>query len=209
MSSTPITADSLDSIDFLRASFSAVQANIFIADPALTLIYANDRALETLRGLADQIETAFGVDVNEIVGASIHRFHKDKRRVERILKNPAALPHQAEFGFGNVSLQAKINAILGAGNEILGYIVNWEDVSIWKDEKARFNSMLEAIDKSQAVIEFQLDGTIVTANENFLKTVGYTLDEIKGRHHSLFVDEAFRQSHEYKEFWTKLGRGEF
>ena len=49
----------------------------------------------------------------------------------------------------------------------------------------------------------QDDGTIVTANENFLKTLGYTLDEIKGRHHSMFVEEAYRQSSEYKEFWAK------
>ena len=209
MSSTPATSDPLDSIELLRAGLSAVQANIFIADPALTLIHANDKALETLRGLADQIEESFGIAVDDIVGSSIHRFHKDKRRVERILKNASALPHEAEFGFGNVSLQAKINAIHGPGNEVLGYIVNWEDISIWKDEKARFNSMLDAIDKSQAVIEFQLDGTIIHGNANFQQTMGYTLDEIKGRHHSLFVDDAFRQGPEYKEFWNKLGRGEF
>ena len=209
MSHMPNIPDSLNSIDFLRESLSALQANIFIADPSLTLVYANERALETLRGLAGEIEAAFGVEVDEVVGASIHRFHKDKRRIERILKNPEALPHQAEFGFGNVLLQAKINAIRGVGQEVLGYIVSWEDVSQWKVEQARFRSIVDAIDKSQAVIEFQLDGTIVAANENFLRTMGYTLDEIVGRHHSLFVDEQYRQSYEYKEFWTRLGRGEF
>ena len=69
--------------------------------------------------------------------------------------------------------------------------------------------MIAAIDKSQAVIEFSLDGKILTANENFLKTLGYTLDEIKGQHHSMFVDPAYRTSSEYKMFWEKLGRGEF
>ncbi|HUQ70396.1 MAG TPA: methyl-accepting chemotaxis protein [Planctomycetaceae bacterium] len=67
---------------------------------------------------------------------------------------------------------------------------------------------IAAIDKSQAVIEFNLDGTIVTANENFLNAMGYRLDEIKGQHHSLFVDPTFRSSQEYKEFWAKLNRGE-
>lgn len=67
---------------------------------------------------------------------------------------------------------------------------------------------LQAIDKSNATIEFQLDGTIVTANKNFLTTLGYSLDEIKGKHHSMFVDENSRQSSEYKEFWNKLSRGE-
>ena len=66
----------------------------------------------------------------------------------------------------------------------------------------------EAIGRSQAVIEFQMDGTIVDANENFLKAMGYTLAEIKGKHHSMFTDEAHRQSGEYREFWAKLNRGE-
>ena len=59
------------------------------------------------------------------------------------------------------------------------------------------------------MIEFQMDGTILNANDNFLHAVGYTLDEIKGRHHSMFVDDATRNSPEYREFWARLNRGEF
>jgi methyl-accepting chemotaxis protein len=66
-----------------------------------------------------------------------------------------------------------------------------------------------AINKSMATIEFEMDGTIVTANDRFLSASGYTLDEIKGRHHSIFVDEAHRQSTDYREFWARLGRGEY
>ena len=69
-------------------------------------------------------------------------------------------------------------------------------------------ALLAAISKSQAVIEFNMDGTIVTANENFLSALGYTLEEIKGRHHSMFVDAAYANSSEYREFWTRLNRGE-
>lgn len=66
-----------------------------------------------------------------------------------------------------------------------------------------------AIDKSQATIEFQLDGTIVSANQNFLDAIGYTLDEIQGKHHSIFVEPHTRDSADYREFWAKLNRGEF
>jgi methyl-accepting chemotaxis protein len=66
-----------------------------------------------------------------------------------------------------------------------------------------------AIGKSNAVIEFNLDGTVITANDNFLAVLGYSLDEIKGRHHSMFCTEEYRNSAEYKEFWAKLNRGEF
>jgi methyl-accepting chemotaxis protein len=70
-------------------------------------------------------------------------------------------------------------------------------------------AQVEAISKSQAVIEFNPDGTIVTANENFLKTLGYSLGEIQGKHHSMFVEPAMRESAAYREFWAKLNRGEF
>jgi methyl-accepting chemotaxis protein len=66
-----------------------------------------------------------------------------------------------------------------------------------------------AIDKVMATIEFDLKGNILTANPNFLSVLGYTLDEVKGRHHSMFVEPSARESAAYREFWAKLGRGEF
>ena len=68
---------------------------------------------------------------------------------------------------------------------------------------------LNAIHKSQAVIEFNLDGTIITANENFLTTVGYSLAEIQGKHHSMFVEASYAQSAEYQQFWANLRGGKF
>ena len=62
---------------------------------------------------------------------------------------------------------------------------------------------------SQAVIEFNLDGTILTANENFLLAMGYALEEIQGKHHSMFVGRDVRESAAYRDFWASLNRGEF
>ncbi|RYG97509.1 MAG: PAS domain S-box protein, partial [Alphaproteobacteria bacterium] len=62
---------------------------------------------------------------------------------------------------------------------------------------------------SQAVIEFDLSGKVLTANENFLKVLGYRLDEVAGRHHSMFVDKVEREGESYSRFWQKLGRGEY
>jgi len=145
-SAVPSLNGQMTSVDFLSATLNSLQANIFVADNTFTILYANERAIETLRGIAGEVRKAFGVEIDDIVGSSIHRFHKDKRRVERILRNPAVLPHQAEFTFGNVTLQAKINAIFGPGDVILGYIVNWEDVTerqIMEAEQSRLASMLE------------------------------------------------------------------
>jgi methyl-accepting chemotaxis protein len=70
-------------------------------------------------------------------------------------------------------------------------------------------SKFAALDKSQAIIEFDPEGTILAANENFLGVIGYRLDEIRGKHHSLFVDPAERDSGAYRDFWAALKRGEF
>ena len=70
-------------------------------------------------------------------------------------------------------------------------------------------AIYEALDKVQAIIEFDLDGTVLSANENFLRTFGYELDEIVGKHHRLFCEPTYAESDEYAEFWKKLGRGEF
>lgn len=83
------------------------------------------------------------------------------------------------------------------------------DVTQSRLQAADFSGQLAAIDKAQAVIEFSLDGKILNANENFLKTLGYNLQDIKGQHHSMFVNPDYRNSVEYRLFWEKLGRGEF
>jgi len=74
---------------------------------------------------------------------------------------------------------------------------------------ADMRGQLEAINKVQAIVEFSLDGRILNANDNFLNVLGYSLDEIKGKHHGIFVDPAYRVSAEYQLFWDKLARGEY
>lgn len=70
-------------------------------------------------------------------------------------------------------------------------------------------AIIKALDRVQAMIEFNMDGTIITANENFLSLLGYTLDEVKGKHHRIFCDSVFTNSSEYIDFWKNLARGEF
>jgi methyl-accepting chemotaxis protein len=82
-------------------------------------------------------------------------------------------------------------------------------LSLLTAELAEARAYIAAINKVQAVIEFRLDGTIVNANDNFLATVGYSIEEIRGQHHSMFVEPLFRVSQDYRAFWDKLGRGEF
>ena len=71
------------------------------------------------------------------------------------------------------------------------------------NDSLELQAKFDAISKVQAIIEFNMDGTIITANENFLTTLGYNLNEIQGKHHSLFVEPHYKASSEYREFWEK------
>ena len=105
-------------------------------------------------------------------------------------------------------IQASYNPVcdeMGRPFKVVKYAT---DITEQKLKAADYEGQLAAISKAQAVIEFTLDGRIQHANENFLNVLGYSLDEIKGQHHSMFVDPAARQSVEYRMFWEKLGRGE-
>ncbi len=115
------------------------------------------------------------------------------------------------FGKGGreIWIQASYNPILDMNGKPFKVVKYATDVTAQKLISADRQGQLEAIGKVQAVIEFNLDGTIITANHNFLKVVGYTIDEIKGKHHSIFAEQSYAQSLEYKGFWEKLNRGEF
>ena len=82
---------------------------------------------------------------------------------------------------------------------------------LWKSNSAARDALAQsaAISRSQAVIEFKMDGTIITANQNFLDAMGYRLDEIQGKHHQMFAPPDLRGSEAYKAFWASLNRGEF
>ncbi len=84
-----------------------------------------------------------------------------------------------------------------------------KDDTVDKQYIAETESHMKAIDRSSAVIEFNLDGTIIKANQNFLNAMGYELEEIQGKHHSMFVPAGFRESRKYQEFWNKLASGEY
>ncbi len=115
------------------------------------------------------------------------------------------------FGKGGkeVWIQGSYNPILDANGKPFKVVKFSIDLTQQKVTNADYQGQIAAINKAQAVIEFQMDGTVITANDNFLKALGYSLEEIRGKHHSMFVDEDYRRSSDYKEFWAKLNRGEY
>ncbi len=115
------------------------------------------------------------------------------------------------FGKGGkeIWIEASYNPLMNKNGRPYRVVKYATDITAKTKEAAELKGMVEAINRSQAVIHFNLDGTIISANENFLKVMGYRLDEIQGKHHSMFADPQFAASAEYRAFWAALNRGEF
>ncbi len=102
-----------------------------------------------------------------------------------------------------------IKAKFDSNNKLVGFSSIRQDVTDLKRKEMEISNRMNAINRSNAVIEFDLDGNIRFANDSFLNTLGYTQDEVVGRHHSLFVENDYKDSEEYKDFWNSLREGKF
>ncbi len=112
-------------------------------------------------------------------------------------------------GGREVWIQASYNPVKNARGAVMKVVKQATDITAEKLKAAETTGIVNAILRAQAVIEFTPDGTIITANENFLNAVGYRLTEIQGQKHRMFVDPAYAQSKEYDDFWKKLRAGEY
>lgn len=108
-----------------------------------------------------------------------------------------------------IVLRATYSPIRGPRGELTKVVKIARDVTALRRQAANADGQLAAISRSQAVIEFDLTGRILSANDNFLKALGYTLSEVQGQHHSLFVDPAFAATPAYRNFWDDLAAGQF
>ncbi|MGC1301271.1 MAG: PAS domain-containing methyl-accepting chemotaxis protein, partial [Caulobacteraceae bacterium] len=112
-------------------------------------------------------------------------------------------------GGAEVWIQASYNPVRNSAGSVVKIVKVATVITAEKLRAAEFEGKINAISRAQAVIEFTPDGDIITANENFLKTMGYDLGEIQGRHHRIFIDSTYAQSAAYQDFWRKLNDGEF
>ena len=181
---------------------------IIVADRDLKIIYLNPASVSTLRELQHLLPCA----VDDIVGQSVDIFHQQPERQRQLLLNPKNLPHRAQIQLGPETLDLNVVAIYDKSGAYVGPMVNWERITEQKaleEKQADYAAQIEALGRTNLVIEFNLAGTVITANDNFLSSMGYTLEEIRGQHHRMFCDAPLVQSGEYAEFWSRLQRGEY
>jgi methyl-accepting chemotaxis protein len=173
-----------------------------------TVLDANDNFLHALGYTLDEIN---GRHHSMFVDEAYRQSAEYKEFWTRLNRGEYQAAEYKRIGKGGkeVWIQASYNPILDLNGKPFKVVKYATDTTEQKLRNADYTGQIAAIRKSQAVIAFDMDGTVLDANHHFLNALGYTLEEIKGRHHSMFVDEAYRQSAEYKEFWTKLRRGEY
>lgn len=191
----------------VSAALNRVQAVIEF-DLQGRVLHANENFLQTLGYRLDEIqgqhhrmfcETDYATSgAYRDFWAKLGRGEVDAGEYKRIGK-----------GGREVWIRASYNPVFDANGVAYKVIKFATDVTADRGRQAEFEGKVRAMDLAQAVIEFNLDGTVITANDNFLKTLGYSLDEIRGKHHRLFCEPDYAASQTYHDFWAKLNRGEF
>lgn len=191
---------------YMTSAVSASSVATMMVNRDLIVTYVNQATLKLLRDNANAFRAVWpGFDPEKIIGSCIDMFHKNPAHQRQILSDPSRLPYRTDISVGDMKFALNVSGVFDAKRNYIGNVLEWADVG-----DARVNSgMIGALQRSQAIIEFTLDGRILGANRNFLDTLGYTIDEIRGQHHGMFVEPAYRQSPEYRGFWEKLARGEF
>lgn len=191
----------------LETAVEALRTNVMLADPNLNITYLNPAVRELLLAAeADLRSDLPNFSVDRLVGANIDVFHKNPSHQRNMLAT-LTKPHEATIRVGGRAFDLLVTPLLQGGKRA-GFVVEWADAS-HRLASEDFASQIAAIGRSQAMIEFTLDGTIVNANPLFLEALGYRLEEIVGRKHAIFAEPSYRDSEDYRQFWTALSSGEF
>jgi methyl-accepting chemotaxis protein len=195
--------DAIAQLAAIRKSQAVIEFNV-----DGTVITANQNFLNAL-----------GYSLSEIQGKHHSMFVEPAARETAAYREFWAKLNRGEFeaaefkrigkGGREVWIQASYNPVVDRSGKVVKVVKFATDITAAKIRAMEEAGKIAAIDRAQAVIEFNLDGTIITANENFLNALGYSLAEIQGKHHSMFVEPAMRDSAAYRDFWAKLNRGEF
>jgi len=192
-------------------------SKIAASDRAQAVIEFNvDGTVRTANG---NFLKALGYSLDEIQGKHHSMFVPQAERDSAAYREFWAKLNRGEYQAGeykrigkggkDVWILASYNPMLDETGKPFGVVKFATEITGQKLKNADLSGQIDAIGKSQAVIEFNMDGTIIAANENFLGAMGYTLGEIRGKHHSLFVEPSERESAEYREFWASLNRGRY
>ncbi|KKB11023.1 chemotaxis protein [Devosia geojensis] len=193
-----------------RSKIAAILRSQAVIEFALdgTILTANDNFLAAMDYALEEIvgkHHRMFVDAEYAASEDYHRFWKELAEG----RFQAAEYRRIAKGGREVWIQASYNPVLDRAGRPVKVIKFATDITAQKTLAADHAAKIAAISRVQAVIEFDLDGNVLTANDNFLATLGYRLEEIEGRHHRMFCEPELTRSEAYAEFWARLRAGEF
>jgi PAS domain S-box-containing protein len=205
---TDITAKKLEAVEN-AGQIAAIERSQAVAAFNLdgTIVTANKNFLNAMGYVLGEVQgkhDSMFVEPAERASSAYREFWAKLNRGE---------PQSAEYkrigkGGKEVWIQATYSPIADENGKPFKVVTFATDITKQKLRMAELEGQMAAIDKSQAVAELGMDGTVITANDNFLKTLGYAVKEVQGKHHGIFVEAGERSSLAYREFWAKLNRGE-
>lgn len=177
----------------------SISANVMIADANRNIVYMN----KAVKSFLSEAESTIQKDlpnfrVSDLIGQNIDIFHKKPEHQKKMLET-LTKKHDASIKVGGRMFDLVAGPIVDNKGKRLATYVEWKDAEL-RLQNIDYKSLADALSKSQAIIHFDLQGNILTANENFLKTVGYSMDQIVGKHHSMFVSPGYKNSPDYAQF---------
>jgi methyl-accepting chemotaxis protein len=186
----------------MSLSFQMVEKsplNVMFCDDTFSITYVNHKSIVTLK----KIQHLLPIKADEIIGKKIDIFHRQPEHQRRLLSNPNAFPISTIISIGDEQLDFYAEAII-VDEKFKGVMVTWSLLS----EVLQKNPVFIALSNVQAIIEFDLQGNILFANEKFLNLFNYSLSEVKGKHHRILCDKTYSNSNEYLDFWNSLQKGQ-
>lgn len=198
---------STNEMEAMLAALDKSQAMIQFK-PDGTILFANENFLGAVGYSLDEIQ---GQHHSMFVEPGYEKSEEYLQFWESLRQGKFQVAEYKRFGKGGkeIWIQASYNPVLDRSGKVSKVVKYATDITAQTMQNADFRGQIDAVNKSSAVISFNLDGTIIEANENFLGAMGYSLAEIQGQHHRMFVEPDYAKSSAYKEFWASLGRGEY
>jgi methyl-accepting chemotaxis protein len=183
---------------------------ILTVDRDLKITYANQATYDLMNKHREEFKLVYpALNPDALVGTCIDILHKKPEHQRAMLANPKNLPHTADIRVGKLVFQIGVTAVHDAQGNYVASMLEWFDLTDRRTRELESAGQIQAINKAQAVIEFDMNGQVLSANENFLQVMGYGLEEVKGKHHSMFVEPAYARTDAYRALWKKLGDGQF
>ncbi|MEM9284708.1 MAG: methyl-accepting chemotaxis protein [Pseudomonadota bacterium] len=186
--------------------FEGAASAMMVINRDLEILYMNKATRDLFIKNTDELRKLFpSFDAHKLIGVCIDSFHTNPEHQRRILADPSNMPFTSEISLGDLRVVLHIDGAYDDEGNYVGNVLEWIDVT----QSRLREGLIQAIDDTQALIQFDLQGNVLEANKNFQQMMGYGKSDLVGLHHRAFCPDEFVQSPEYQDLWQRLNDGEY